>query len=103
MFLAETGLPERLWGELASTAPFLKNRMPHTIILGNDTPYYRMFGNNYIILFLRDIGLRAFVHEKAYYERLYQRAWEDALVGYNNDSLKAARRPSGLVGKLQIC
>ena len=44
-FLSETGLPKRLWGEQASTAVFLKNRIPHST-LGSDTPYYRMFGKN---------------------------------------------------------
>ena len=77
-FLTETGLPKRLWGELASTAVFLKNRIPHRA-LGSDTPYYRMFGKNADLSFLRVIGSRAFVHEEGHRDKLDQRAWEGVL------------------------
>ena len=87
-FFTETGLPKRLWGELASTAVFLKNRIPHNSALGSDTPYYRMLGKNADLSFLRVIGSRAFVHEEGHRSKLDQRAWEGVLllVGYNNDS-----------------
>ena len=78
-------LPKRLWGELASTAVFLKNRIPHCA-LGSDTPYYRMFGENADLSFLRVIGSRAFVHEEGHRDKLDQRAREGVLVGYNSDS-----------------
>ena len=86
-FLTETGVPKRLWGELASTAVFLKNCIPHRA-LGSDTPYYRMFGKNADLSFLRVIGSRAFVHEEGHRDKLDERAWEGVLllVGYNNDS-----------------
>ena len=83
--LTQAGLPKRLWGELASTAVFQKNRIPHSA-LGSDTPYYRMFGKNVDLSFLRVIGPRAFVHEEGHRDKLEQRAWEGVLVGYNNDS-----------------
>ena len=87
-FFTETGLPKRLWGELASTAVFLKNLIPHNSALGSDTPYYRMLGENADLSFLRVIGSRAFVHEEGHRSKLDQRAWEGVLllVGYNNDS-----------------
>ena len=86
-FFTETGLSKRLWGELASTAVFLKNHIPHRA-LGSDTPYYRMFGKNADLSFLRVIGSRAFVHEEGHRDKLDERAWEGVLllVGYNNDS-----------------
>ena len=84
-FFTQGGLPKRLWGELASTAVFLKNRIPHSA-LGSDTPYYRMFGKNADLSFLRVIGSRAFVHEEGHRDKLQQRAWEGVLAGYNNDS-----------------
>ena len=84
-FLTETGLPKRLWGELASTAVFLKSRIPHSA-LSSDTPYYRMVGKNADLSFLQAIGSRAFVHEEGSRAKVDQRAWEGVLVGYNNDS-----------------
>ena len=77
-FLTETGLPKRLWGELASTAVFLKNRIPHSA-LGSDTPYYRMFGGNADLSFLRVIESRAFVHAEGHRDKLDQRAWDGVL------------------------
>ena len=58
--------------------------MPNSA-LSNDTPYYRMFGKNYDISFMRVIGSRAFVHVRRHHEKLDKRAWEGILVGYDND------------------
>ena len=77
-FFTQTGLPKRLWSELASTAVFLKNRIPHSA-LGSDIPYYRMFGKNADLSVLRVIGPRAFVHEEGHRDKLEQRAWEGVL------------------------
>ena len=41
--LNESGLPKFLRGEIAATAVFLMNRLPHRSINGG-TPYFRMFG-----------------------------------------------------------
>ena len=86
-FFTETGLPKRLWDELASTAVFLKTRIPRSA-LGSDTPSYRMFGKNADLSFLRVIGSRAFAREEGHRDKLDQRAWGGVLllVGYNNDS-----------------
>ena len=43
--LNEANLPKTLWGEIAATAVFLINRLPHSSING-DTPYYRMSSSN---------------------------------------------------------
>ena len=43
--LNEANLPKTLWGEVAATAVFLINRLPHSSING-DTPYYRMSSSN---------------------------------------------------------
>ncbi|CAN0003312.1 unnamed protein product [Sphacelaria rigidula] len=41
--LNEGHFPKYLWGEIAATAVFLLNRLPHSSING-ETTYYRMFG-----------------------------------------------------------
>ena len=81
----ETGLPKRLWGELASSAVLLKNRILHSA-LGSDTPYYRMFGGNANLSFFASHKITSIVHEEGHREKLDLRAWEGMLVGYNNDS-----------------
>ena len=82
--LNEANLAKHLWGEVAATAVFLMNRLPHTAI-GGDTPYYRMFGKQANLSFLRIIGTRAFVHEEGYRRKLQEKAWEGVLIGYDND------------------
>ena len=82
--LNEAHLPKTLWGEIASTAVFLINRLPHPAI-GGDTPYHRMFGKHADLSFLRIIGTRAFVHVEGYTTKLQPNAWEGVLVGYDSD------------------
>ena len=67
--LNEARLPTPLWGEIASTAVFQINRLPHAAI-GGDTPYHRMFGKHADLLFSRIIGTRAFVHVEGYTTKL---------------------------------
>eukprot|EP00752_Nemacystus_decipiens_P017171 g15384.t1 len=83
--LNEANLPKHLWGEIAATSVFLVNRLPHKALKG-DTPYYRMFGKQANLSFLRIIGSRAFVHVEGHTTKLQPKAWEGVLVGYNNDS-----------------
>ena len=83
--LNEANLPRHLWGEIAATSVFLVNRLPHKAIKG-DTPYWRMFGKQANLSFLRIIGSRAFVHVEGHTTKLQPRAWEGVLVGYDNDS-----------------
>ena len=82
--LNEAHLPKPLWGEIASTAVFLVNRLPHAAI-GGDTPYHRMFEKHADLSFLRIIGTRAFVHVEGYTTKLQPKAWEGVLVGYDSD------------------
>ncbi|CAB1109566.1 unnamed protein product [Ectocarpus sp. CCAP 1310/34] len=81
----ETNLPKHLWGEIAATSVFLINRLPHKALKG-DTPYFRMFGKQANLSFLRIIGSRAFVHIEGHTTKLQAKAWEGVLVGYNDDS-----------------
>ncbi|CAB1104474.1 unnamed protein product [Ectocarpus sp. CCAP 1310/34] len=83
--LNEARLPKILWGEIAATSVFLINRLPHKALQG-DTPYYRMFGKQAELSFLRIIGCRAFVHVEGHTNKLQPKAWEGILVGYNSDS-----------------
>eukprot|EP00903_Cladosiphon_okamuranus_P012044 g11309.t1 len=83
--LNEANLPKHLWGEIAATSVFLVNRLPHKALKGN-TPYWRMFGKQANLSFLRIIGSRAFVHVEGHNTKRQPRAWEGVLVGYENDS-----------------
>eukprot|EP00903_Cladosiphon_okamuranus_P019947 g18331.t2 len=83
--LNEANLPKHLWGEIAATSVFLVNRLPHKALKG-DTPYRRMFGKQANLSFLHIIGSRAFVRVEGHTTKLQARAWEGALVGYDNDS-----------------
>ena len=78
-------LPENLWGELCCTAVYITNRLPH-VHLGNQTPYFRMFGKHASLQHLRVIGSSAFVHIETHKSKLDQRAWEGKLVGYSHNS-----------------
>ena len=83
--LHEARLSKHLWGEIAASSFFWINRLPHKALKG-DTPYYRMFGKQADVSFLRVIGARAFVHVEGHTTKLQPKAWEGVLVGYNNDS-----------------
>ena len=78
-FLTETGLPKRLWGELASTVVF---RIVPLVVIHPTIECLRKMP----IFLLRVIGSRAFVYEEGHRDKLDQKAWEGVLVGYNNDS-----------------
>ncbi|CAN0071549.1 unnamed protein product, partial [Sphacelaria rigidula] len=84
--LNESNLPKFLWGEIAATAVFLINRLPHTSIDG-DTPFFRMFLKQPKLSSLRTFGSRAFVHRERHHSKLEEKAWEEVLVGYDSDSL----------------
>ena len=81
-FLADSGLPNFLWGELWQTAVFLSNRSLHAA-LDNGTPYTALYGKDAYLGHLQVIGSRAFVHHETYTKRLEHRAWEGRLVGYS--------------------
>ena len=75
-------LPDFLWGELCCTAVYITNRLPHAH-LGNQTPYFKMFGTQASLQYLRVIGAPAFVHVETYTSKLDPRAWEGRLVRYS--------------------
>ena len=78
-------LPAFLWGEICCTAVHITNRLPHAN-LGNETPYYRMYGEQASLKHLRVIGSTAYVHIEPHKTKLDPRAWEGKLVGYSPDS-----------------
>ena len=84
--LADSGLPNKLWGELMRAAVYISNRTPHAAIK-NETPNKRLYGKEANLGHLRTIGARAFVHVETHGRKLDQRAWEGRLVGYSFDSL----------------
>ncbi|CAB1118025.1 unnamed protein product [Ectocarpus sp. CCAP 1310/34] len=77
--LADSTLPNFLWGELIQTAVYLSNRVPHAA-LQNGTPYKALYGKDAYLGHLRVIGSRAFVHEETHTRKLEHRAWEGRLV-----------------------
>eukprot|EP00903_Cladosiphon_okamuranus_P021322 g19592.t1 len=65
----EANLPKHI----TATSVFLVNRLPHKA-LKDDTPYWRMFGKQANLSFLRIIGSRAFVHVEGQTTKLQPRA-----------------------------
>ncbi|CAB1099735.1 unnamed protein product [Ectocarpus sp. CCAP 1310/34] len=61
--LADSTLPDFLWGELIHAAVYLSNRTPHAAVQ-NGTPYKALYGKDACLGHLRAIGSRAFVHEE---------------------------------------
>ena len=84
-FLADSTLPNFLWGELMKTAVYLSNRTPHAA-LQNGTPYKALYGKDAYLGHLRVIGSQAFVHEEVHTNKLDVRAWEGRLVGFTEES-----------------
>ena len=89
-------MSKHLWGELASTAIFIKKRIPH-IALGSDTAYHQMFGKYADLSFLRVIG-RAFVHEEGHREKLDQRALGRCLI---NSGILSSRNVTFLIDSIK--
>ena len=83
--LADSGLPNKLWGEVMLTAAYLNNRTPHAAF-NNETPYKRLYGKDATLGHFRTIGARAFVHVETRGRKLDQRGWEGRLVGYSTVS-----------------
>lgn len=54
-------MPVAYWAEACSTAVYLLNRMPSSV-LGGETPYYRLFRKHCSMKHLRVFGCRAFAH-----------------------------------------
>ena len=84
-WLASTGLPAFLWGELLMTAAHVSNRVPHSA-LKMETPYKRLYGVEADLSYTRVIGTQAFVHIDTYVPKLKLRAVPARLVGYAFDS-----------------
>ena len=84
-FLADSTLPNFLWGELMKTAVYLSNWTPHAA-LQNGTPYKALYGKDAYLGHLRVIGSRAFVYEEVHTNKPDHRAWEGRLVGFSEES-----------------
>ena len=72
-FLADSTLPNFLWGELMKTAVYLSNRTPHAA-LQNGTPYKALYDKGAYLGHLRVIESRTFVHEEVHTNKLKHRA-----------------------------
>jgi len=55
-------LPNKLWPEAMSTALFIKNRIPHSSIPSNTTPYEMWYGIKPNLANLRSFGCSAHAH-----------------------------------------
>ena len=74
--LADSTLPNLLWGDLMHTAVYLSNRTLHAA-LHNGTPYKALYGKDAHHGHLQVVGARALVHEETHTMKLESRAWEE--------------------------
>lgn len=83
-----------LWGEAYATAVYLKNRLPHSALTGDKTPYEALFGKKPTIQHLCPFGQTCYVHipveTRPPGTKLAPRAAEGMVVGYT-DSDKIIR------------
>ena len=78
--VADSGLPNLVWGQLMQTAVHLSNRVLHAA-LENITPYRALDGKDANLGHLRAIGARAFVHVETHTRKLDLKTWEGRLAG----------------------
>ena len=83
------GLPKNLWGEAINFAVWLKNRTS-TRVLGNVTPFERLYGEKPNLGGLPEWGQRVWVHNNTG-SKLDARATEARWIGYDSDSTHAHR------------
>ena len=83
--MKDGNFPPSLWGELIFTVAYLSNRSPNSA-LGGATPYFRMPNKEADLSGLRAIGARAFVLRETCTKKLDDRAFEEKLCGFNQDS-----------------
>ena len=81
--LLDSGLPKGLWGEIANTVVYCKNRFPQRK-LGRTTPYERFTGKKPSVNHLRVIGSKCIVLDTPVHraDKLNPKGWEGRLVGY---------------------
>jgi len=80
--IAETKLPKELWGELARTVVYLKNRSP-TRSLKDKTPFEALYGEKPDLSHLIAVGTKALPHIlKSKNQKLDSRTGEGIMVGY---------------------
>ena len=82
-------LPKNLWGEAINHAVWLKNRTS-TRVLGNVTPYERLYGDKPNLGGVPEWGQRIWVHDDAG-SKLDARGNEARWVGFDGDSTHAHR------------
>ena len=79
--LADTGLPKALWGELACTVVYLKNRSPTRAL--DKTPYEALYGKKPDLSHLVAVGTKAYVlTPKKKTKKMDLRSTEGIFVGY---------------------
>ena len=88
--LADSGLPQELWGEAVITANYLRNRSPVT---GKDkTPWELFTGNQPDVSNLKIFGCKAYVHvPKEKRSKLDFKSEAGIMVGYGSPSTKGYR------------
>uniref|UniRef100_T1IUJ8 Integrase catalytic domain-containing protein n=1 Tax=Strigamia maritima TaxID=126957 RepID=T1IUJ8_STRMM len=81
--LLSSGLPKRLWAELAMTLIYLKNRYPHAR-LGNAIPYILFRKRPLSLGHLKVPGSLAYVHipKPDRHSKLEPCAWKGVMIGY---------------------
>src|SRR6266404_4182170 len=85
----QADLPRKLWAEAICYAAWLKNRLP-TKVLGNTTPYEKLYGNKPHLAGLPKWGQWVWVHNPSG-SKLDARANQARWVGYDGESTHAHR------------
>lgn len=88
--LADSGLPQELWGEAVTTANYLRNRSPVTS--KDKTPWELFTGNQPDVSNLKIFGCKAYVHvPKEKRTKLDFKSEAGIMVGYGSPSTKGYR------------
>ena len=81
--LIDSGLPKALWGEIANTVLYCKNRFPQRK-LGKKTPFELFTGKKPSVNHFRVIGSKCVVLDSPVHraDKLNPKGWEGQLIGY---------------------
>lgn len=89
--LLDAGLSKELWAEVMSAAVYIINRMPSKVI-GGQTPYHALMGEEAKLGHLRVYGCEVYVHVyDGQRKKLDPKAWRGILVGYDDHNARCYR------------
>ena len=103
-----------LWAEAAATAVYIRNRLPHSRLPDQTTPYEALHGKKPSIKHLQPFGRRCFMHipeeTRPPGSKLLARSMEGRFVGYTKSNketiyirLPEGYQTPGKVARLRKC